>query len=105
MENRFNEKLTRTDSFVISVELVPTRGFIRKDFEELIAFTEAAAEYGKIDALSLTDNPGGNPRLAPDVLGLDILYRYTWPVRTTTATHLKAGPFSSTGWEWKTCWP
>ena len=80
MENRFNEKLTRTDSFVISVELVPTRGFIRKDFEELIAFTEAAAEYGKIDALSLTDNPGGNPRLAPDVLGLDILYRGVSPL-------------------------
>jgi len=80
MENRFKEKLTRTGDFVISVELVPTRGFIRKDFEELIAFTEAAVEYGKIDALSLTDNPGGNPRLAPDVLGLDILYRGMSPL-------------------------
>ena len=80
MENRFKEKLTRTEDFVISVELVPTRGFIRKDFEELIAFTEAAVEYGKIDVLSLTDNPGGNPRLAPDVLGLDILKKGMSPL-------------------------
>ncbi len=80
MENRFKEKLTQTEDFVISVELVPTRGFIRKDFEELIAFTEAAVEYGKIDVLSLTDNPGGNPRLAPDMLGLDILKKGMSPL-------------------------
>ena len=80
MENRFKSKLTEDGGFVISVELVPTRGLMRKDFSELIAFTEAAVEFGGIDALSLTDNPGGNPRLAPDVLGLDILYRGMSPL-------------------------
>lgn len=80
MENVFRNKLGGDGEFVISVELVPTRGLMRKDFSELIAFTEAAVEYGKIDALSLTDNPGGNPRLAPDVLGLDILYRGMSPL-------------------------
>ena len=80
MENRFRNKITQTRDFVISVELVPTRGLQRKDFEELIAFAEQAVAYGKIDALSLTDNPGGNPRLSPDVLGLDILYRGMSPL-------------------------
>ncbi len=92
VENRFRDKLAGGDQFVISVELVPTRGMMRKDFEELIAFTEAALEYGKIDALSLTDNPGGNPRLAPDVLGLDILYRGMSPlVHLTCKDHNRNG--------------
>ncbi len=80
MENRFKTRLSEDGSFVISVELVPTRGLMRKDFSELIAFTEAAVAYGKIDALSLTDNPGGNPRLSPDVLGMDVLFRGMSPL-------------------------
>src|SRR3990170_2341686 len=95
MENRFREKLTRSTDFVISVELVPTRGLMRKDFEELISFTEAAVEYGKIDALSLTDNPGGNPRLAPDVLGLDILYRGMSPLVHLTCKDLNRNGLES----------
>ena len=80
MDNRFKTRLTEAGNFVISVELVPTRGLMRKDFSELIAFTEAAVAYGKIDALSLTDNPGGNPRLSPDVLGMDVLFRGMSPL-------------------------
>ncbi|MBW7995445.1 MAG: methylenetetrahydrofolate reductase [Candidatus Glassbacteria bacterium] len=92
VENRFRDKLAGADEFVISVELVPTRGLMRKGFEELIAFTEAALDYGKIDALSLTDNPGGNPRLAPDVLGLDILFRGMSPlVHMTCKDHNRNG--------------
>ncbi len=92
VENRFRDKLDGGNQFVISVELVPTRGMMRKGFEEMIAFTEAALDYGKIDALSLTDNPGGNPRLAPDVLGLDILYRGMTPlVHLTCKDHNRNG--------------
>ncbi|HUU28790.1 MAG TPA: methylenetetrahydrofolate reductase C-terminal domain-containing protein [archaeon] len=88
MENRFKEKISQSGGFVISVELVPSRGLMRKDFEELIAFTEQAVDYGKIDALSLTDNPGGNPRLSPDVLGLDIMYRGMSPlIHLTSKDH------------------
>ncbi len=95
MDNKFREKLTRTDEFVISVELVPTRGFIRKDFEELIAFTEQAVACGRIDALSLTDNPGGNPRLSPDVLGLDILFRGMSPLVHLTCKDLNRNGIES----------
>ena len=95
MENRFRDKLAKKSEFVISVELVPTRGLMRKDFEELIAFTEKALEFGKIDALSLTDNPGGNPRLAPDVLGLDILYRGMYPLVHLTCKDLNRNGLES----------
>ena len=94
MENPFRAKLTQTDNFVITVELVPTRGLMRKDFAEVIAFTEQAVEYGKIDALSFTDNPGGNPRLSPDVLGLDILYRGMSPL-----IHLSCKDYNRNGIE------
>ena len=55
MENPFRTKLTRTDKFVITVELVPTRGLMRKDFGEVAAFTEQAVEYGLID--EVLNNP------------------------------------------------
>jgi len=95
MENRFREKLEKADQFAISVELVPTRGLMRKDFAELIALSEKALAYGKIDALSLTDNPGGNPRLAPDVLGLDILYRGMSPLVHLTCKDLNRNGLES----------
>jgi methylenetetrahydrofolate reductase (NADH) len=94
MENPFRTKLSQTDDFVFTVELVPTRGLMRKDFTELISFTEQAVAYGKIDALSFTDNPGGNPRLSPDVLGLDILYRGISPL-----IHLACKDFNRNGIE------
>ncbi|MBN2288315.1 MAG: methylenetetrahydrofolate reductase C-terminal domain-containing protein, partial [Candidatus Glassbacteria bacterium] len=94
LENRFRSKLTETEDFVITVELVPSRGLMRKDFGELIAFAEQAVEYGKIDALSFTDNPGGNPRLSPDVLGLDILYRGMSPL-----IHLSCKDYNRNGIE------
>ncbi|MEA2063769.1 MAG: methylenetetrahydrofolate reductase, partial [Gemmatimonadota bacterium] len=94
MENPFRRKLTQAGEFVITVELVPSRGLMRKDFSELIDFTERAVEYGRIDALSFTDNPGGNPRLSPDVLGLDILYRGMSPL-----IHLSCKDFNRNGIE------
>jgi len=94
MENPFRKKLTRSDKFVITVELVPTRGLMRKEYGEVIAFAEQALEYGKIDALSFTDNPGGNPRLSPDVLGLDILYRGMSPL-----IHLSCKDYNRNGIE------
>ncbi len=71
----FRDSLTNTDQFIIVIEIIPTRGAVKKDVGEIIDFAQKAADYGKITALSLTDNPGGNPRLSPDVLGRDIKHK------------------------------
>jgi methylenetetrahydrofolate reductase (NADPH) len=38
----------------------------------VLAFAEKAARGGLVHALSVTDNPGGHPTLAPDVIGVEI---------------------------------
>ena len=80
MHNRLRAKLTQSNAFVFTVELVPSRGVIRRDIDEVLDLTEKAYEYGRIDALSFTDNPGGNPRLSPDVLGRDVIERGMAPL-------------------------
>jgi len=67
--------LSDDKTFVITVEIIPTRGAIKKDVGEIIEFAHQCIDDGRVHALSLTDNPGGNPRLSPDILGLDIKYR------------------------------
>jgi methylenetetrahydrofolate reductase (NADPH) len=71
--NRFRDALCSRDRFIYTVELVPGRGSRGKSQDELLRLAEAAARGGLIDALTITDNPGGHPTLAPDVIGLEIL--------------------------------
>jgi len=75
MYSDFSTFLKDDTTFAITVEIIPTRGAIKKDVGEIIQFAQDCADDGRVHALSLTDNPGGNPRLSPDVLGLDIKYR------------------------------
>ena len=62
-----------TKEFHYSVEAIPGRGFVTDDLDSIMEFAEQAAKYEKIRSFALTDSPGGNPRLAPDNLGRDIL--------------------------------
>jgi methylenetetrahydrofolate reductase (NADPH) len=71
--NRFKEVLSRRDRFIYTVELVPGRGSRGKTQEDVLRLAEAAARGRMVHALSVTDNPGGHPTLAPDVIGLEIL--------------------------------
>jgi methylenetetrahydrofolate reductase (NADPH) len=66
-----NEKL-ETGKFLLSFELVPGKSSRGKDINKTIEFAKKAANDQMLDALTLTDNPGGNPRLSPDVLGAEI---------------------------------
>jgi methylenetetrahydrofolate reductase (NADPH) len=70
---RFKEVLSRRDQFIYTVELVPGRGSRGKSQEDALRLAEAAARGRLVHALSVTDNPGGHPTLAPDVIGLEIL--------------------------------
>ena len=58
--------------FVYTLELVPGRGSRGKTQDEVLRTAEQAAKGDLIDAVSLTDNPGGHPTLFPDVIGLEI---------------------------------
>jgi methylenetetrahydrofolate reductase (NADPH) len=69
------EKFQRPDGFLMGIELVSTRGSI---FEEQAIrtrnFANELVDFEPVDWISITDNAGGNPMLAPPALGKPILY-------------------------------
>ena len=71
--NLFQASLTCPDEFTMTYELVPGQGFGGKEVERLLTFAEQARADGRIKALSITDNPGGNPALAPVAIGSELL--------------------------------
>jgi methylenetetrahydrofolate reductase (NADPH) len=63
------EKLEAPDAFVIAAELVTTRGVLeQRSGQVLVELAHQLAENLRFDFLSLTDNAGGNPMIAPDML-------------------------------------
>lgn len=64
------EKFAQTGAFVIGVELVSTRGTLAEmRAGRTVAFARDLAASGRTDWVSITDNAGGNPMLAPAALG------------------------------------
>jgi len=72
MSNLFREKLFESDDFILTYELVSGRSSKGKGVWKALSFARQAAVDGLLDALSITDNAGGNPSLSPDVLGKEI---------------------------------
>jgi len=68
----FRRSLFTAQEFTLTFELVPGRGSGGKQLDSILKFAEEAKKDGRIKALSITDNPGGHPALAPTALGLDI---------------------------------
>ena len=59
--------------FAITCEFVPGRGKAGTSVDAALAFArDVAASGAKIHAVSLTDNPGGNPAISPDALAPEI---------------------------------
>ena len=79
MENRFKEALQRGE-FVVTCEIIPGRG-AHEDAQER-EFEEARKIYetGRVHAMSITDNPGGNPALLADRLGEEFLSEGVMPL-------------------------
>ena len=71
-QNKFIQSLCATDDFTITYELVPGQGSRGKQVDRLLNFAYQAAEDGRIKALSITDNPGGHPALAPIAIGSEV---------------------------------
>lgn len=68
----FNNDISNPDRFVVTLELVPKRESTGVSTDTLIGIAKDAFADGRISAVSITDNPGGNPSLSPDVLGYQI---------------------------------
>ncbi|AFM41225.1 5,10-methylenetetrahydrofolate reductase [Desulfosporosinus acidiphilus SJ4] len=73
MENKFKESLLDKNTLSVTWELVPGRGANEKAQEVAITSAEQAAKGGRVHALTITDNPGGNPAILADNLGMEIL--------------------------------
>jgi 5,10-methylenetetrahydrofolate reductase len=73
MENKFKESLLDKSTLSVTWELVPGRGANEKAQETAIASAEQAVKGGRVHALTITDNPGGNPAILADYLGMEIL--------------------------------
>ena len=71
--SKFREKVVEGKEFIITCEFVPGRGAKGKSVEEAVEFGKKVVS-GKlpIHAVSITDNPGGNPAISPDILGKEL---------------------------------
>ena len=78
--NSFQASLLDKSTMTVTWELVPGRGAAEPAQEAVLAAAEQAAEGGRIHALTLTDNPGGNPAILPEALGVEILKMGIEPV-------------------------
>ncbi|RLB71274.1 MAG: methylenetetrahydrofolate reductase [Deltaproteobacteria bacterium] len=72
MDNHYREALLNKDHFSVEWEVVPGRGSFEKAQENFISKVEQAVAYGKIDALTITDNPGGNPSISSEIMGAEV---------------------------------
>lgn len=71
-QNEFSKSLADPGEFTVTYELVPGQGSGGRKLERLLDFARRAKKDGRIKALSITDNPGGHPALAPFAIGNDI---------------------------------
>jgi len=69
----FQRSLLDPGKFTLTMELVPSRGGRSAAHSRALDFARAAASDGRLSAVSITENAGGHPALAPEVLGQEIL--------------------------------
>ncbi|MDH3348043.1 MAG: methylenetetrahydrofolate reductase C-terminal domain-containing protein [Desulfobulbaceae bacterium] len=69
---KLHDSLCNPDEFTITYELVPGPGSSGRRIERLLEFAASAHQDGRIKALSITDNPGGHPALAPEAIGSEV---------------------------------
>ena len=68
----FQNDIVDPNHFVITLELVPGRESQGRSVDLVTDIARDAFADGRVSAVSITDNPGGNPSLSPDVLGYEI---------------------------------
>ena len=68
----FEKAVKDPEIFCVTWEQVPGRGAVERQQEAILSNAAAAAASGRIHALGITDNPGGNPSLSVELLCAEI---------------------------------
>ena len=91
--------ITETDRFLIGAEIVPSRGIaVPESHDRVLDFLEDLCGDERVNWISVTDNAGGNPRLAPSFLGQLIIHRGKSPVIHFTCKDLNRNGLESLAW-------
>ncbi|MGB2870215.1 MAG: methylenetetrahydrofolate reductase C-terminal domain-containing protein [Bacteroidota bacterium] len=94
------EKLYRSSKFLLGVELVSIRGSMaEKSAVRARTFANQLVESPSVDWVSITDNAGGNPQLAPQALAKPILYAGKEVVIHLTCKDLNRNGLESEAWQ------
>jgi methylenetetrahydrofolate reductase (NADPH) len=93
------EKLAGPGRFLIGSELVSTRGGMAQGSAiKAREFLRGLVESPRVDWVSITDNAGGNPQLAPTALGKPALYAGKEVVIHLTCKDLNRNALESEAW-------
>jgi methylenetetrahydrofolate reductase (NADPH) len=93
------EKLEQSSRFLLGTELVSVRGgMAERSAVKARDFANRLIESPAIDWISITDNAGGNPQLAPTALGKPILYAGKEVVIHLTCKDLNRNALESEAW-------
>ncbi len=80
----FRDDIFDPEQFVVTLELVPSRESSGRTVDTIRQIAKEAFADKRVTAVSITDNPGGNPALAPDAIGyrifetgMDVIIHFT----------------------------
>lgn len=94
-----HEKLFQSSRFLIGTELVSVRGGMsERSAVKARDFANELVQFPGVDWISITDNAGGNPQLAPTALGKPILYAGKEVVIHLTCKDLNRNGLESEAW-------
>ncbi len=94
------DALARPGGFVIVAELVTSRGPITSEGgARVLALARELSADQRIDALSITDNPGGHAMLSPDALGTDLISRGQEVIIHLACKDWNRNALESRGWQ------
>jgi methylenetetrahydrofolate reductase (NADPH) len=71
--SRLRQSLNDSNDFTLTFELVPGRGGRTKEINRIVNLANEIAADDRFQALSITENAGGQPALSPETLGAEIM--------------------------------
>jgi len=91
--------LAEPSAFVRVAELIPSRGPLSDaDAGRISDYADDLASSGAAHVFSITDNPGGSPKIAPEALGLRLMERGREVVLHLSCKELNRNGLESRAW-------
>ena len=94
LRNTFREAI-EAGEFVITCETIPGRGAVEVSQEKALQDARELWATGRVHAISITDNPGGNPALLADSFGMDMVAEGIVPLVHLTCKDRNRNQFES----------